>query len=334
MTTIEGLDPPRERIAAAFVATGGSQCGFCTPGHRDARVGLEGSRSRPRAGRAPVPLHRLAHRLRRARAEAGAAGTRDLDAAARRAELEGGVQQTVRADIPLGGALRRRHRAARRARRGSVAARFGCRFRRRGRRQWVIGASLAEARLAAGKVQGRRTTAEERPPLFDALPDVPAGACASRRRGSSPRTSSPTRRGARRAVRRRRRTRTAARSAARSGRPRRARASSPSVSARWFASSTRAKTSCASGRSVHRSRRPRGSTTGVSRSTASSRAAARRSSSVADAVLVFGRRAGAKSTWWVLRSAERVARRRSGRASGARGRRARRGRHRPRVAHR
>ena len=39
--------------------------------------------------------------------------------------------------------------------------------------QWAIAASLAEARLAAGKVQGRRTTAEERPPLFDALPEAP-----------------------------------------------------------------------------------------------------------------------------------------------------------------
>ena len=33
VTTIEGLDSTeRDRAAAAFVATGGSQCGFCTPG--------------------------------------------------------------------------------------------------------------------------------------------------------------------------------------------------------------------------------------------------------------------------------------------------------------
>ena len=33
VVTIEGLDPAdRDRLAAAFVATGGSQCGFCTPG--------------------------------------------------------------------------------------------------------------------------------------------------------------------------------------------------------------------------------------------------------------------------------------------------------------
>jgi len=33
VTTIEGLDEPnRARAARAFVASGGSQCGFCTPG--------------------------------------------------------------------------------------------------------------------------------------------------------------------------------------------------------------------------------------------------------------------------------------------------------------
>src|SRR5258705_12982845 len=33
VTTIEGLDPAtRGNFADAFVATGGSQCGFCTPG--------------------------------------------------------------------------------------------------------------------------------------------------------------------------------------------------------------------------------------------------------------------------------------------------------------
>jgi aerobic-type carbon monoxide dehydrogenase small subunit (CoxS/CutS family) len=33
VTTLEGLVPAdRDRLAGAFVATGGSQCGFCTPG--------------------------------------------------------------------------------------------------------------------------------------------------------------------------------------------------------------------------------------------------------------------------------------------------------------
>ena len=37
VTTVEGLDPVlRDELAGAFVATGGSQCGFCTPGDRRA----------------------------------------------------------------------------------------------------------------------------------------------------------------------------------------------------------------------------------------------------------------------------------------------------------
>jgi xanthine dehydrogenase small subunit len=39
--------------------------------------------------------------------------------------------------------------------------------------EWVVGPTLLEARAAAAKVQGRRTTAEELPPLFDALPECP-----------------------------------------------------------------------------------------------------------------------------------------------------------------
>ncbi|MCZ7528215.1 MAG: hypothetical protein M5U14_18695 [Acidimicrobiia bacterium] len=39
--------------------------------------------------------------------------------------------------------------------------------------RWVLGASLLEARQRAGKVQGRRTTVGDRPPI--PLPDLPAG---------------------------------------------------------------------------------------------------------------------------------------------------------------
>jgi hypothetical protein len=41
---------------------------------------------------------------------------------------------------------------------------------------WVVGESLLEARTSTEKVQGRRTTAEERPPLYDRLPTCPSGA--------------------------------------------------------------------------------------------------------------------------------------------------------------
>jgi aerobic-type carbon monoxide dehydrogenase small subunit (CoxS/CutS family) len=177
VTTIEGLDlVVRDRIAAAFVATGGSQCGFCTPG-----IVMRASGSKVRDLDRALAAHLCRCTGWRTvydalRAETVDVVPRDLDAAARRAELEGGVHQTVRADIPLGGAPFADDTAPRDALvavplpPGSDADAVDA-----AGMQWVIGASLAEARLAAGKVQGRRTTAEERPPLFDALPDIPDG---------------------------------------------------------------------------------------------------------------------------------------------------------------
>ena len=92
------------------------------------------------------------------------------------AELEGGVPQVVRADVPLGGAPFADDTAPRDALvavplpPGSAADAVEA-----AGMQWVVGPSLLEARAAAGKVQGRRTTAEERPPLFDRLPACPPG---------------------------------------------------------------------------------------------------------------------------------------------------------------
>jgi hypothetical protein len=102
---------------------------------------------------------------------------RDLDAAARRAELEGGVAQIVRVDVPLGGAPFADDTAPRDALvavplpPGSAAE-----FVEAAGMQWVVGSSLLDARTTAGKVQGRRTTAEERPPLYDRLRACPSGA--------------------------------------------------------------------------------------------------------------------------------------------------------------
>src|SRR5207253_5804796 len=101
---------------------------------------------------------------------------RDLGAAARRAELEGGVAQIVRADVPLGGAPFADDTAPRDALvavplpPGSSAEPVDA-----AGMQWVVGPSVLEARAATGKVQGRRTTAEEQPPLFDLLGEIPAG---------------------------------------------------------------------------------------------------------------------------------------------------------------
>ena len=175
VTTVEGLDGAvRDRLADAFLATGGSQCGFCTPGIIMRACG----------GRARDLDRALAAHLCRctgwrtvydALAPAAAdAPSRDLDAAARRAQLEGGVDQAVSHDVPLGGAHFADDIAPRDARvaiplpPGSTAA-----FVEAAGTRWVMGASLAEARVAAGKVQGRRTTAPAAPPLLEQLEECP-----------------------------------------------------------------------------------------------------------------------------------------------------------------
>ena len=181
VTTVEGLDPTaRDRIAAAFVTTGGSQCGFCTPG-----IVMRAAGGRVRDLDRALAAHlcrctgwlTVYDAIRASDAGPMAADhNRDLGAAARRAELEGGVAQAVRSDVPLGGA----HFADDTAPRDALVAvprppgSAADSVEAAGTR-WVIGDSLTAARLAAGKVQGRRTTVEERPPLFDALAPCPPG---------------------------------------------------------------------------------------------------------------------------------------------------------------
>jgi xanthine dehydrogenase small subunit len=176
VTTIEGLDATeRDRLADSFVATGGSQCGFCTPG-----IVMRASGGRVRDLDRALAAHLCRCTGWRTVYEAirgdAAAVPRDLAAAARRAELEGGVAQLVRSDVPIGGAHFADDTAPRTARvavplpPGSSAA-----SEHAAGMQWVIGATLADARTAAGKVQGRRTTVEERPPLSHALPECPPG---------------------------------------------------------------------------------------------------------------------------------------------------------------
>ena len=175
VTTVEGLEAEsRDRLAASFVASGGSQCGFCTPGIVMRACG-ERARDLDRALAAHLCRCTGWRTIYDAIRDVGAAsGARDLEAAARRAGLEGGVGQVVRADVPLGGASFADDTAPRDALvavplpPGSAADAVEA-----AGMQWVVGPSLLEARAAAGKVQGRRTTVEERPPLFDSLPECP-----------------------------------------------------------------------------------------------------------------------------------------------------------------
>ncbi|HUR48501.1 MAG TPA: 2Fe-2S iron-sulfur cluster-binding protein [Acidimicrobiales bacterium] len=169
ITTIAGLDPDlRDRWANAFVATGASQCGFCTPGIlMRLAAGSAGST------RQSVNNALLAHLCRCTgwrtifdAADLAASDLlidssgRDLAAAARRARLEGGTPQQVGPGIALGEAGFADDTAPLDAL-VAVPTTSG---------EWVVAETLLEARVAAGKVQGRRTTLEPRWPI-----DLPPG---------------------------------------------------------------------------------------------------------------------------------------------------------------
>lgn len=169
ITTIEGLDGAHS-WADALCATGGSQCGFCTPGivMRLAALG-------PAMGeRAAVDKALSAHLCRctgwGSILEAAVhvnnppapddGSSRDLQAAARRASLEGRTVQMVSPRVALGEA----GFSADRAPADALIALLGADG------EWVVGDTLTEARRLAGRVQGRRTTA----PLSWPIP-VPDG---------------------------------------------------------------------------------------------------------------------------------------------------------------
>ena len=186
ITTLEGLDSDvRDRWATAFAATGGSQCGFCTPGIicRFAGLHAKGADHDDRN----VAARALAAHLCRCTGwqpildawvaypglEVEAAGVdwlADPDRRAdadRRATIEGGSSQSTGPHVALGtggfaddtapaGAL--------------VAVRAGEGCNGADEYGWVVAETPAEARRLAGRVPGRRTTASWDPPL-----DVPAG---------------------------------------------------------------------------------------------------------------------------------------------------------------
>ena len=166
ITTVDGLGDAGV-WAAAFCATGASQCGFCTPGIIVRLAGLRDRR--PGADHDDVEQALLAHLCRCTGwrtildawdAYGSAAPERDLAAAARRAALEGRSAQRVDPDVALG----RAGFADDTAPPDTLVAVLdpdGA---------WTLGESVAEARAAAGAIQGRRTTTDSTPPI-----DVPAG---------------------------------------------------------------------------------------------------------------------------------------------------------------
>lgn len=184
ITTLDGL-PEAERIrwSEAFLATGASQCGFCTPG---IICRLEGLRSRGTAvdDLAAVDRALAAHLCRctgwqtigeawslaMGAEEVGVElrGPRDLDAASRRASIEGHGPQRVAAEVVLGqGGF-----AEDTAPMGSLVA-----MPRSDARSlddpsdWAVAPSLPEARALAGKIQGRHGTVDPVAPI-----ELPPGA--------------------------------------------------------------------------------------------------------------------------------------------------------------
>ena len=156
ITTIAGLERA-PRWADAFCATGASQCGFCTPGiivRVDAlRAGGAGAEDVDKLERAL-----LAHLCRctgwRTIEDAWRAfddesfPARDLDAAERRAALEGGTAQRVGRDVALGLGGFADDTAPADA---LVAVPDGV-------GGWAVADTLTDARRVAAKTQGRRTT--------------------------------------------------------------------------------------------------------------------------------------------------------------------------------
>jgi xanthine dehydrogenase small subunit len=175
ITTIEGLaEQDREAWATAFCATGASQCGFCTPGIILRLDALLGKTAEGAAPPRDAIDHALAAHLCRctgwstiidavavradeaAVAEAAAAlDDRDLGAASRRATIEGHAAQHLDRSVPLGGG----GFADDTAPAGALVAVLDAEG------SWTVADTLAEARAAAAKVQGRRTTADARPPI-------------------------------------------------------------------------------------------------------------------------------------------------------------------------
>lgn len=199
VTTLAGLDATvRERLVGAFVETGGSQCGFCTPG---ILVRLAALLAKDKTAPADVERALAAHLCRctgwQTISEAASIAfdpthsrdflsgvgeednpankeSRDLGAAGRRAALEGGVTQAVGSPAVIGEAGFADDTAPRDAVVAVPSAQgaTGETVRAAGL-DWVVGESLDDARSRAGKVQGRRTTVSDQPPL--SIPEIVLG---------------------------------------------------------------------------------------------------------------------------------------------------------------
>jgi hypothetical protein len=177
VTTLEGLDADlRDRWAAALLDTGGSQCGFCTPGivmrlaadSAGRRSAVEGSDRARRALGAHLcrctgwqTVVEAAASLERDDAPTAPVAGRDLAAASARASLEGGAVQRVGTATVLGEGGFADDTCPPDA---LVAVPDG-------EGGYAVGETLTEARRAGGQIQGRNIPAALHHPL-----SVPPGA--------------------------------------------------------------------------------------------------------------------------------------------------------------
>ena len=174
VTTLEGVDESvRVEWSSALCATGGSQCGFCTPGiimrlenlRRDSssgQSGLDSSGFRDLVNKSLLAhmcrctgwqtIHEAveivtgsARHMQTATREVPA---RDLSAASRRADMEGHSHQTVHPRVSLGdGGFAE-----------DIAPRDALVAVPNAAGEWIVAPDVASARRAAGSVQGRKST--------------------------------------------------------------------------------------------------------------------------------------------------------------------------------
>jgi xanthine dehydrogenase small subunit len=166
VTTLEGMPAAqRDRWAAAFVATGASQCGFCTPGIVLRLAALETAGAGPAPTRRDVEGALRAHLCRctgwqsileaadlalgvttdEVQAEAASVPARDPLLAAWRAQLEGPAFQRSGADVVLGGGGFADDAAP-----PDAAVQLGA--------DGPLAPDLRAARAGTGRIQGRNST--------------------------------------------------------------------------------------------------------------------------------------------------------------------------------
>ena len=179
ITTLEGLPDDLSKVwADSFASTGGSQCGFCTPGIICRFEGLrakDGDHNDREAAAKALQAHlcrctgwqpvvdawvAFGDQPRETRTAVDVRTAIQRSDAAHRATIEGGVAQSVGPAVAAG-----RGGFADDSAPADALVAVLAQDNTQLDNQWVLAESRAEALRLAGKVQGRRTTAVFEPPI-------------------------------------------------------------------------------------------------------------------------------------------------------------------------